>query len=190
MKASSKFLFLVIFMAFVFSPYSDLFSEDKKVECKDKLFTCAGCGTHVTKEAAKFKVEYKGKTYYLASEKCKEAFEKDPEKFLKGCKHGTTYVCPVSECTYTSDKPGQCPHCKKELQKKEIKCTCHQTAYVCPMAECKYKTDKPGKCPKCGMDLKKVEHACCIVTADHAHKCKMHDEGKEMKKCPHKKMEK
>ena len=84
-------------------------------------------GKKIDKEKAKFKVEYKGKTYYFCCEKGKVAFEKDPEKFLKESK----------------DKTSCCE--KKSCEEKLV--------YVCPMKQCNVKTDKPGKCPKCGMDV-------------------------------------
>ena len=42
------------------------------------------CGMHVDPEKAAAKAEYKGQTYYFCALGCKVAFEKDPEKYLKG----------------------------------------------------------------------------------------------------------
>ncbi len=42
------------------------------------------CGMTVDEEKAAAKSEYMGKTYYLCSQGCKVAFEKDPEKYLRG----------------------------------------------------------------------------------------------------------
>jgi len=42
------------------------------------------CGMRVDPEKAPAKSEYKGKTYYFCAPGCKAAFEKDPEKYLKG----------------------------------------------------------------------------------------------------------
>lgn len=39
------------------------------------------CGMEV--EEAQFKSLYRGKVYYFCSRQCKEAFDKDPEKYLK-----------------------------------------------------------------------------------------------------------
>jgi YHS domain-containing protein len=36
------------------------------------------CGMEVDEEKAKFKVEYRGKTYYFCSAMCKERFEEKP----------------------------------------------------------------------------------------------------------------
>lgn len=41
------------------------------------------CGMTVVKTTAKATYEYKGTTYYFCNTGCKEAFAKDPEKYLK-----------------------------------------------------------------------------------------------------------
>ena len=41
------------------------------------------CKMSVDEKTAKFKTQYKGKTYYFCAPGCKLAFEEDPEKFLK-----------------------------------------------------------------------------------------------------------
>ena len=46
------------------------------------------CGMEVEEGTAPAKTEYKGKTYYFCALGCKEAFDKDPEKYVKpkkGC---------------------------------------------------------------------------------------------------------
>lgn len=40
------------------------------------------CGMEVDEKAAAGKSEYKGKTYYFCAPGCKQAFDKDPEKYL------------------------------------------------------------------------------------------------------------
>lgn len=40
------------------------------------------CGMDVNEKTAKFKTEYKGKTYYFCAPGCKRAFEKEPEKYI------------------------------------------------------------------------------------------------------------
>ena len=42
------------------------------------------CKMTVDPKTAPAKAEYKGKTYYFCAPGCKVAFEKDPEKYLKG----------------------------------------------------------------------------------------------------------
>ncbi len=41
------------------------------------------CGMDVDEETAKYKSEYKGKTYYFCAAGCKEAFDSKPEKYIK-----------------------------------------------------------------------------------------------------------
>jgi YHS domain-containing protein len=40
------------------------------------------CKMEVDEKTAKFKTEYKGKTYYFCAPGCKKQFEKDPGKYL------------------------------------------------------------------------------------------------------------
>ncbi|MGC8961356.1 MAG: YHS domain-containing protein [Candidatus Bathyarchaeia archaeon] len=40
------------------------------------------CGMDVGEET-KFKIEYKGETYYFCSLGCKEEFEKNPQKYVE-----------------------------------------------------------------------------------------------------------
>lgn len=42
------------------------------------------CGMKVDKETVEHKMDYKGETYYFCAAGCKEAFEEEPEKYLKG----------------------------------------------------------------------------------------------------------
>jgi len=42
------------------------------------------CGMTVDEKKAAARSEYKGKTYYFCAPGCKTAFDKDPEKYLKG----------------------------------------------------------------------------------------------------------
>lgn len=40
------------------------------------------CEMKVDEKTAKWKTDYKGKTYYFCAPGCKKAFESDPEKYL------------------------------------------------------------------------------------------------------------
>jgi len=42
------------------------------------------CGMEVDEKKAAAKSEYKEKTYYFCAVGCKKAFDKNPEKYLKG----------------------------------------------------------------------------------------------------------
>ncbi len=41
------------------------------------------CSMQVDEKAAKWKSEFKTKTYYFCSQMCKQAFDRSPEKFVK-----------------------------------------------------------------------------------------------------------
>ncbi len=41
------------------------------------------CGMEVEEAKAKATTQYKKRTYYFCCEPCKEAFEKEPEKYVK-----------------------------------------------------------------------------------------------------------
>jgi len=40
------------------------------------------CGMNVNEKTAKLKSEYMGKTYYFCSKPCKEAFDKNPARYV------------------------------------------------------------------------------------------------------------
>jgi len=50
----------------------------KKKMAKDPI-----CGMNVDEKTAKFKSDYKGKTYYFCSKMCKTTFDKNPAKYAK-----------------------------------------------------------------------------------------------------------
>jgi YHS domain-containing protein len=50
--------------------------EVKKSMQKDPI-----CNMIVDEKSAKYKSDYKGKTYYFCSQFCKTKFDKDPSKF-------------------------------------------------------------------------------------------------------------
>jgi len=41
------------------------------------------CGMEVDEKTAKFKREYKGKTYYFCALGCQKKFEQDPKKYIE-----------------------------------------------------------------------------------------------------------
>jgi hypothetical protein len=59
------------------------------------------------------------------------------------------YTCPMHP-EVMKGKPGKCPKCGMDLEKKEF-----YEVYACPMADCPYLSEKSGKCSTCGMKLKK-----------------------------------
>jgi YHS domain-containing protein len=46
------------------------------------MFKDPVCGMEVTYETAQARSEYEERTYYFDSLECKEAFDKDPEKYV------------------------------------------------------------------------------------------------------------
>jgi Cu+-exporting ATPase len=55
------------------------FTRDKEV--KGSLEKDPICGMAVDEKTAKYKSDYKGKTYYFCSQYCQTKFDKDPSKF-------------------------------------------------------------------------------------------------------------
>jgi len=126
-----------------------------------KTKKCVVCGSEIAADAPVVKCEYKGVSYYFASEKCKEKFTKNQDKYAQETE--TFYAC--SNCKVKSLKPRKCPKCGKQMAEHV-----HKVSYVCPMKQCNVKSNKPGKCPKCGMDLKKVSIHDHTHTGKHNHK--------------------
>ena len=52
--------------------------EGGEVMAKDPV-----CGMDVDEKTAQWKSEYQGKTYYFCAERCKQAFDKRAERFVK-----------------------------------------------------------------------------------------------------------
>ncbi len=46
------------------------------------------CGMEVDPKKAAAKSDYKGQTYYFCAPGCKRAFDREPDKFLKGAASG------------------------------------------------------------------------------------------------------
>jgi Cu+-exporting ATPase len=93
------------------------------------------CGMMVDPEKAAAKVEYAGKTYFFCSPRCKERFEKEPERFLAdpgtaGMEHAQEapppastqnirYTCPMHP-EIVQIGPGSCPICGMALEPMDI----------------------------------------------------------------------
>lgn len=84
-------------------------------------------------------------------------------------KHKFVYMCPMA--CMTSDKPGECPDCKRQMGQWEVKEYLgikikkvepkKRSAYTCPMHP-EVTSDKPGNCSKCGMNLEKTTQVLAI----------------------------
>jgi Cu+-exporting ATPase len=93
------------------------------------------CGMMVDPQKAAGKVEHSGKTYFFCSPRCKERFEKEPEKYLAAPgtagmehAHATTppasaqnirYTCPMHP-EIVQIGPGSCPICGMALEPMDI----------------------------------------------------------------------
>jgi Cu+-exporting ATPase len=60
----------------------------RRVEIDSEMATDPVCGMTVDEKTAAGKSDYKGQTYYFCSPGCKQAFDKEPEKYV-GNKQGT-----------------------------------------------------------------------------------------------------
>jgi P-type Cu+ transporter len=93
------------------------------------------CGMMVDPQKAAGKVEHAGKTYFFCSPRCKERFEREPEKFLAapgiaGMEHAHAatppanaqnirYTCPMHP-EIVQIGPGSCPICGMALEPMDI----------------------------------------------------------------------
>lgn len=103
-------LFLAVLIVFVFALAAQ--------EQTDETAVCPVSGKQIKKSEAKATYEYEGKTYYFCCEKCKEEFMKSPEKYTqKKAEMKEVYTCPMHP-EVQSDKPGKCPQCGMNLEKK------------------------------------------------------------------------
>jgi Cu+-exporting ATPase len=101
------------------------------------------CGMMVDPQKAAGKVEHAGKTYFFCSARCKDRFEKEPEKFLAAPgiagmehahahahanEHGTTPAAGTQNIRFTCPMhpeivqigPGSCPICGMALEPMDI----------------------------------------------------------------------
>lgn len=113
MKKYSKIL-VVLFAVSLFLTLSGF-----SLAQEEEMVVCPVSGKEIKKSEAKGTFEYKGETYYFCCPSCKEKFTKDPDKYLKK-KHEmmkAVYTCPMHP-EVKSDKPGKCPKCGMNLEKK------------------------------------------------------------------------
>jgi len=124
------------------------------------------CGMNVNPEAAKYRAEYCGKTYFFCHKSCLEKFQARPEDYLSRAASVETperanppasapspsnaYVCPMCPEVRES-KPGPCPSCGMALD-PETPAPTTKVEYTCPMHP-EIVRDAPGNCPICGMAL-------------------------------------
>lgn len=84
----------------------------------DEKVVCPVSGETMLKSEAKLSTVYEGRTYYFCCPGCKEKFLKDPKAYIaKQEAAKEVYTCPM-HADVQSDKPGKCPKCGMNLEKK------------------------------------------------------------------------
>ncbi len=105
----------------------------------DETVTCPVSGKVIKKSDAKINADYQGKIYYFCCEDCKKEFLADPGQYVqKQAASKVAYTCPMHP-DVTSDKPGKCPKCGMDFQKKTMM----------PHGHMMGQGEKPG-CPQMG----------------------------------------
>ncbi len=126
---------LAVFMFVTFIILSAGIAQQKAEE----NVVCPVSGETMLKSKAKATFEYEGKLYYFCHENCKEKFVKEPAKYIeKNADMQEIYTCPMHP-DVQSDKPGKCPKCGMNLEKKTMPMTHGQAGremaegQTCPM---------------------------------------------------------
>ncbi|MFZ7091385.1 heavy metal translocating P-type ATPase [Primorskyibacter sp. 2E233] len=79
------------------------------------------CGMTVDPDARKPQAKHKGHTYHFCSDRCRDKFKADPERYLsesakpEPMPEGTKYTCPMHP-EIVRDHPGDCPKCGMALE--------------------------------------------------------------------------
>lgn len=109
---NSKTLTLLLAVAFIF-----ILSGVAQQKADDTALDPV-CGMTVKKAEAKATYEYKGETYYFCNVGCKDAFAKDPEKYLqKAGEAKAVFTCPMHPEVQAAEA-GKCPKCGMNLVQK------------------------------------------------------------------------
>jgi YHS domain-containing protein len=112
----------IVSVVFVFLSFMLLAAGTVQQKSDEKVI-CPVTGETMLKSQAKASYEYEGKTYYFCCEGCKEKFVKDPAKYIeKKADEKEVYTCPMHP-EVQSDKPGKCPKCGMNLEKKAMPMT-------------------------------------------------------------------
>jgi len=86
------------------------------------------CGMNVEPDEAAARAEWEGETFHFCSQRCREKFIADPEKFLREEEkpeagregvEGREYTCPMHP-EVVQQGPGSCPICGMDLEPKEV----------------------------------------------------------------------
>lgn len=125
----ATWLMLVLFAAFAAA--AAIMAQQKA----DEKVVCPVSGEAVLKSQAKASAVYEGKTYYFCCESCKEKFLKDPKAYLaKQEAAKEVYTCSMHP-DVQSDKPGKCPQCGMNLEKKAVPMGQNQPGMAMPRGQ-------------------------------------------------------
>ena len=150
MTKHSKILALFLAFSFVF-----VLSGIAQAQAEETV-VCPVGGKEIKKSEAKATCEYEGKTYYFCCGECKEMFMKNPEKYTKKkAEMKEVYTCPMHP-EVKSDKPGKCPKCGMNLEKKMMPMKHMPAEEHMPAQMHKEKADEH-------MHMKGEEKACCSM---------------------------
>jgi YHS domain-containing protein len=110
---------IIVLVVFVFLS-SMIMSAAIARQTADEKVVCPVSGETMLKSQAVASYEFEGKTYYFCGEDCKAKFVKDPAKYIgKTAEMKDVYTCPMHP-EVQSDKPGKCPKCGMNLEKKAM----------------------------------------------------------------------
>lgn len=114
------------------------------------------CGMKIKAGEAKFKTEFKGKTYYFCSADCKEKFDKEPTKYVKEEKESKPLpvCCGIGEEIMKDVKVE-----KKDTEKGAIITLTSTNPDVVKKLQ-----EKVGKCKTMGEKMETMKHEeCCMM---------------------------
>lgn len=118
------------------------------------------CGMKLKASEAKFKSDYKGKTYYFCSEVCKAKFDREPEKFAvretAGKEEHHSPVC----CMLGEDLMKEVKTERKETEKGVVVTMTSSNPEIAKRLQ-----EIIGKCKEGMMSEKPMEHkeGCCLM---------------------------
>jgi Cu+-exporting ATPase len=99
------------------------------------------CGMRVDPATAKHRVEHAGKTYVFCSQKCRDRFVSDPQRYLAGSEARSAAVPEATPARLAHSTPPRPAG--------------HEVVWTCPMHP-QIRRNEPGSCPICGMPLEPV----------------------------------
>ncbi len=138
------FVYLLIAGLFLLPAMTAAKTDDCKASCSVKncgvmakseapKLDCPVCGMKIENNQKASKLEHKGKTIYFMSEACKEAFVKEPGKFVKECCGEKDCFCCPKGCKQTAYEAGKCSKCGADMKKCDTieKVACCQSTDDC-----------------------------------------------------------